>query len=429
MTGELSAAPSMNFAPGGQPGADILGSTTPRLWTPPIRELGPETSYGYDVAWFAEHVIGEPLDPWQEWAAVHIGELLPDGRPRFRRVLVIVARQQGKSHLARALTLYWLFIEKWPLILGLNATLGYAKEQWQMVCHTATDNEWLAKELPSNAIRSAAGEECLTTIDRCRYKIAAANRRAGRSLTIDRIIADELREQRGWAAWNASNNAMNARPNGQLIAITNQGDDESVVLNALRAPAIEYIETGSGDYRLGLFEWSAPAGSRPTDLDALAMSNPNLGRRTDAESLLGDAVRAEKAGGVELAGFKTEVMCVKVDTLNPAIDVESWNEAAGDIADLAAHRKQVALCLDVSLDGRHASLVAAATVEGVTHVDTVAAWSGPRCVTECGRELPGLVRKIKPRVIGWFPAGPAAGLARFFHGEAGGPAGPGEGAP
>jgi hypothetical protein len=389
---------------------DIQGSTTPRLWTPPLRQLDESTSYGFDVIWFAENVLKMPLDPWQQWLVIRLGELLADGRPRFRIALVLVARQQGKSHLARVLTLYWMFVERVGLVLGLNATLGYAKEQWKMVCQTAQTNRWLADELGPNPIRLQVGEECLTTRYGSRYKIAAANRRAGRSLTIDRIISDELREQSTWDAWNASYNAMNARPNGQVVAITNQGDDSSVVLDALRGPAIAYIETGEGDPRLGIFEWSAPPGADPTDLLALAQSCPDLGNRTDPIALLGAAQRAKAAGGMELASFRTEVMCQRVALLDPAVDPMLWEGQAGDVPDLAQHRNKVALCLDVSLDGSHATLIAAAELDGRVYADVVKAWSGFGCTKALREELPLLVAKVRPRVVGWFPMGPAAAL-------------------
>ena len=404
---------STSSGPGGHSGrAEHLGSPVPRLWTPPLRELTPETSYGYGVIEFADQVLAEPLDPWQQWAAIHLGELLPDGRPRFRIALILVARQQGKSHLARALTMYWMFIERWPLTLGLSSTLSYAKEQWQMVCNTATGNQWLNMELGHKPIRATIGEECLTTAAGARYKIAAANRRAGRSLTIDRIIADELREQHTWDAWDAARNAMNARRSAQLVAITNQGDDTSVVLDALRDPAIEYIETGVGDRRLGLFEWSCPPGSDPTDLSALAQSCPDLGGRTDPDALLGDAIRAVRAGGAELASFRTEVMCMRVALLDPAIDPDLWEAATNPTPlDLATVRDRVACCLDVSLDGCHASLVAAATVDGITHLDVVRDWSGPGCSAQVRRDLPDLIARIRPQTLGWFPTGPGAELA------------------
>ncbi|MGK4593915.1 hypothetical protein [Amycolatopsis sp. w19] len=48
-------------------------------------------SYGFDVIWFAGHVLKAPLDPWEQVAVIRLGELLPDNAtPRFRTVLIIV---------------------------------------------------------------------------------------------------------------------------------------------------------------------------------------------------------------------------------------------------------------------------------------------------------------------------------------------------
>src|SRR4029079_8631941 len=108
------------------------------------------TSYGFDVIWFAEHVLGTPLDPWECFAAVHLGELLPDGRPRFRKCLIIVARQAGKTLLCRVLTLYWRFVERWQMILSTSTNLAYAKESWSSVVSQAESIPDLAREVPKD---------------------------------------------------------------------------------------------------------------------------------------------------------------------------------------------------------------------------------------------------------------------------------------
>jgi hypothetical protein len=403
----MNSAPAASSAP-----VEILGSTTPRLWTPPLRDLTPETSYGFDLIDFARDVVGTPFDPWQEWLAVHVGELLPDGRPRFRVVLILVSRQNGKTLFAKVLIAYWMAVERVPLVLGTSTDRTYAKRTWAEVCDMFRDNTWLRQLLGPGAVRLTIGEETLTTLDRAEYTFAANNRRAGRSMTVHRWVCDELREHRDRDAWNSASNAMAAVPHGQIIAITNQGDDESIMLDSLRDPALEYIETGHGDPRLGLFEWSSPPGSDPTDVEALAMANPNLGRRTDVDALLGAARRAKAAGGLELSGFRTEAMCMRVALLDSAIDPDLW-EAAGtdEPLDLGQHRDRVALCLDVSLAGDHASLVAAAVVDGQVHVDVVDAWDGAGCTRDVRADLPALVAKVKPRVFGWFPTGPAAMVA------------------
>lgn len=392
----------------------MRGSTEPRLWTRPLRELTPETSYGFDVIDFGRDVLGEPLDPWQEWLVVHACELLPDGRPRFKTILVLVARQNGKTHVLKVLALFWLFVECQQLVLGTSSNRDYAKEAWQGAVTMASDSEPLANRIPKRGVRTANGSECLTTVDGCRYTIAAANRKGGRSLTVNRLVIDELREHRNFDAWDAATNAQNAVWDAQCFAITNQGDETAVVLDALRTPALEHIETGAGDPGLGLFEWSAPPGADPTDVHALAMANPNLGYRVDPDALVGKGLRAKNAGGKELAGFRTEVMCQRVHLLDPAIDPDRWELAGVEPADalqLAEHRDAVALCLDVAPDGSHASLVAAAVIDGLVHVEVVAAWQGLGCTKAVRTELPGIVRRVRPRAFGWFPAGPTAAVA------------------
>lgn len=402
-----AATHSTNYGTG-----ELLGSTTPRLWTPPLRELTPDTSWGFDFNDFCRDVLGEPNDHWQTWLSIHVGELLADGRPRFRTVLILVARQQGKTEWARKLVLFWLFILQVGMVLGTSTDRQYAKVSWQAVCDMAEANEWLAAELPTDPVRKTIGEEMLTTDHGSKYKFAASNKRAGRSLTIDRLLLDELREHSSFDTWNAAVNAMNAVWDAQTVAISNQGDVTAIVLDSLRLPALTYIETGAGDPRLGLFEWSSPAGSDPTDLTALAMACPDLGRRTDPDVLLAAAMKAKAAGGEELTGFKTEVMCMRVPLLDPAIDPDLW-EAAGmdEPLDLADYRDRVALCFDVSLDGSHATLAAAALIDGKVHVEIVASWEGFGCTQPLRREMPGVVRKIKPRKQGWFPQGPAAAIA------------------
>lgn len=389
----------------------LYGHTEPRLFTPPLRELTPDTSYGFDVVDFARDVLLEPLDPWEEWLVIHAGELLPNGKPRFRNVLVLVARQNGKTHLLKVLTLYWLFIEQWPLVLGTSTNLDYAKEAWDKAVEMAEETPLLAAMIPRYGIRKANGSVTLKTIDGCRYKIAPSNRTGGRSLSIDRLVQDELREHHDWQAWDAATKAMNARPYGQNFSLSNMGDDQSVVLDSLRDSCITFIESGVGDSRFGLFEWSAPAGAGLMDEQAWAAANPNLGYRIDYDAIAGDARRAAEKGGEEETGFRTEILCQRVKALDAAIDPALWEKAyvPGDLSSL---RGRVALALDISPDRLHATLAGAAAMpDGRVRVQIVAAWRGHDATQKLRDELPEWIRKVKPRSLGWMPNGPAAALA------------------
>lgn len=387
---------------------EVVGSKEPRIWTKPLRELTPVTSYGYDVIEFARDVLKRPLDPWQEWLVVHAGELLEDGiTPRFRQVLVLVARQNGKTFLLAILTLYWMYVERVKLILGTSTKLETAHDSWERAVDLARECDRLSRDIPKDGIRKANGQESLTIEGGSRYKIAASNSSAGRGLTVSRLIMDELRQHGDWTAYSASVPATAAVPDAQIWMITNQGDESATVLKSLRNQAIE-----GTDPRLGIFEWSAPDGCVPTDLQALIAANPSLGMgRLTIDSLMGDALRAEAEGGGSLAFFLTEHQCRYVPMLNPAIDSGSWANCL-DAATLDTARGRIALCLDVAMDMNHATLYAAGLMDdGRARVEPIAAWAGQGCTDQLRRELIGLVAKVKPAKLGWFPSGPAAALA------------------
>ena len=402
----------------------LFGSTAPRLITPPLVggppgpcgcgcALTPATSYGFGVIDFARDVLAMPLDPWQERAVIHGGELLPDGRPRFRTLLILVARQAGKTHLLTVLALFWMFVEKWPMTLGMSTMLEYARESWDQARVIAEDVDELAEQLPRNAVKEGNNDVRLLTRHGTRYKIAAANRRGGRSLRIDRLIIDELREHATWVAWNAATNAMNARPMGQAWCITNMGDDTSVVLNALRQAALDFLKTGEGDPRLGLLEWSGPEGCEVDDPAAIAAANPNVGRpgRQHWDDLLGPARRAKRAGGEEEAGFRAEVLCQRVPLLNPAIDPGDWKDCK-EVGTLDDARSRLAVCIDLSRDGTQAVLVAAAVLDDDrVRVEAAHEWTGPNAAVLLEREMAAWTERLRPRKFGWIPTGPAAAVA------------------
>lgn len=390
---------------------EVMGSVEPRLWTPPLRELTPETSFGFEVIDFANDVLQYPLDEWQEWLIIHGGELRRDGLPRFRKIIVLVARQNGKTQLLVVLALYWLFKLAVPLILGTSTKTNYAKESWQKAVSLAESADALAHLRDGKWTFTGAGaEECFTT-EGARYKIAAANANTGRSLTVHRLILDELRTHHHYQCWNAAVRAGNAVPDFQVWALSNAGDDRSVVLNDQRDIAVNFIETGEGSKNLGLFEWSAPPDADPLDVHALAQANPSLGRRILPEVLLEDARDAVQKGGEALTGFKTENMCIRVPMMDPAIDADAWKRCMvpGTLDDV---KSRVALCVDVAPDGLHATLVAAARLDDErVRVEVYRSWEGYKCVDQMRRAMPTILKRIKPKTLGWLPRGPAAVLA------------------
>ena len=132
----------------------VFGSTEPRIWTKPLRKLVARTSLGFEVIDYAETVLHITLRPWQKWLLVHALELKPDGSYRYRIVIVLVARQNGKTTLASVLADWWLHVdsqrhpERVPpvkfKIVGTAQNLDIAREPWNQVklwCDPEPDTE------------------------------------------------------------------------------------------------------------------------------------------------------------------------------------------------------------------------------------------------------------------------------------------------
>lgn len=390
----------------------LIGNKRPRLFTPPLRPLSSTTSRGYEVVEFAE-MIGAPLLPWQQWLVKHALELNPDGTYRFRTVLVLVARQNGKSSVKRLVSLWRLYMDGARTVLGTAQDVALAREQMNLTklhihgCHdlraewggerntNGDEMFWLQDEaLPPNAPREAFP----------RYVIRATTRQAGRGLSIDELNIDELREQRKWDAWAALSATTMARPRAQIWALSNAGDDESVVLNQLHDAALAAIDDpAKGDPSIGLFEWSAPDGCELDDPRAWQQANPGLGHTISEQAI-------RSALGIDPPEvFRTEVLCQRVAHLDAAIDMGAWKACADTQGSLRGQKDRIAACFDVAEDGGHATLAAAAVLaDGRVRVQIIKAW---RSADEARFHLAGVLDQLAPVQFAWYSNGPAAALA------------------
>jgi hypothetical protein len=366
--------------------------------------------------------------PWQKWLAVHAMEVDAAGFYRFRVVLVLVARQSGKSSIKRTISLWRLYVDGAQLVLGVAQDVSLAREQWQMCLDTIQESPDLAPDLEQvrrvngdewlkvSAELDARGvdvdereieyeddelDESLTVIGGGRYKIAASNRKAGRGLSVDELNIDELREQRSWAAWSALSKTTMARPDAQIWCMSNAGDDESVVLNQLRDAALS-----GRDPSIGLFEWSGEDNCELDDWNQIRQANPGLGY-TVSEAAIRTAITTDPPNV-----FRTEVLCQKVDQLDGAIDFAAWKALSDPHGTMDAHRNRLAACFDAAPDGQHFTLsVAARLADGRPRVEVVKDWTSSADVR---RELASEMAKIKPKAFGWFSTGPAAELASIL---------------
>ncbi len=355
----------------------MMGYTEPRIFTPPLRELTPETTLGYAACEYAGDVLGKTLYPWQEWALHHMLEITGDLRSewhfRFRTVLVMVSRQCGKTVLSEVLASFFLNFLCVDSIFGTSLSLDKAEEVWEAVVNDQDTIPELSSEI--ERVSRTNGNKRLILTGLRQYKVGAPTRRAGRGDSNDLVMLDEIREQRDWETWSAAVASTNAKPNGLVVCFSNAGDPDSIVLRQIREEAIGQIEgTDAADFggdvdaaSLGLFEWSAPEGAATDDMDALAQANPALGYGYLTER----ALMSNRQTFPEMK-FRSECMCQQVETILPQPFPDgAWNAGVDETSKIAPE-SEIIYGIDMSQDRRWTTIAACGMREdGNYHIEVI----------------------------------------------------------
>ncbi len=230
----------------------LRGATKPRLSAIPLKGK----SKLDDVKQLCQ-IIGMPLLPWQEYVLKDM--LTVDKKDMWIRKtnLLLIARQNGKTHLARMLILAHLL--KWDSrnVLIMSSNRSMALDTFRQVAYALESNDTLKGFVKQ--IRYANGTESIEMLDGRRLDVVAATRDGSRGRTADFLFIDELREI-SEEGFRAAIPTTRARPNAQTLLTSNAGDAFSVVLNGMRERALE-----NPPKSFGFYEYSAPQYCKITD--------------------------------------------------------------------------------------------------------------------------------------------------------------------
>ena len=387
----------------------MTGKTEPRLYTRELRPLTEKTSLGFACIDYAKRILKKELYPWQEWALIHaleiIGDLSADWHFRFRTVLFLISRQNGKTVLSEVFASFFLNVLMVENVFGTSLSLEKAEEVWEAVIRDQEKFPSLNADIVR--ISRTNGKKRIELTKGRMYKVGAPSRRAGRGDSNDLVMLDELREHRDWETWSAAAASTTAKPNGLILCFSNAGDPDSIVLRQLRNQANGQKTDFGGDVdtnTLGLFEWSAKEGAATDDIEALAQANPALGYGLLTERSL----MANRATFTE-AKFRSECMCQQVETiLPPPFPAGAW-ENGTDVTSFIPPESDVYFGIDLSQDRRWTSIGACGLREdGNWHIEVVARRVGTEWAIDWFRE-----RALKGRMKLAFQSrgAPVSGLA------------------
>ena len=361
----------------------LRGFETPRIYTPELRELTPETSDGFACIAFAEQILGVTLLPWQKWLLIHALELLPNNTYRFRTVVCLVARQNGKTMVMKVLALWHIFARRSKLVVGTAQELSLSERSWAECKEMIDGDEELKNEIGSSSNqRGQKYFKLKAEFGGGEYVVKAANRKA-RGTSADLVLLDELREHTNWEAWSAVSKTIRARASAQCWALSNAGDLSSVVLRHLRAlahrdlgwpdgeldmdaielPDMSEFEAEFDDYdmedmeefdqgnTIGLFEFSAAPDANPRDPMAWAQSNPSLNWTEYVPDVITTRVIRADLEGEPPGVFDTECLCRWVRVLGHGpFEKGAWDDTAAAEGARFEPNTERWICIDTSID-------------------------------------------------------------------------------
>lgn len=271
---------------------DAFGITEPRIWTQPLRELTPKTSRGFEVIDFARAWLKVKLLPWQEWLLIHLLELNEDGTLRFRKALIIVGRQNGKTLIGAVLAAFWLYVDagRWPhhlrefdfIVVGAAQKLDIAMKPWKQVRRWGAPDDVKVGIAPDRVPmlqkftyppRTTNGETELRTHGGAIYMPRTFDGARGHSAA--RLMLDELRQQYDYEGWSSIEKSATAMYDSLLVCFSNAGTAKSKVLKGVRIAA--HADVDNPDAEWFVAEWSAHPEATLDDPAAFRQANPSAG--------------------------------------------------------------------------------------------------------------------------------------------------------
>ena len=331
--------------------------------------------------------INQTLLPWQEYVLTQL--LAVDKNAKFKKKtsLLLVARQSGKTHLARIRILAGLFVFGEKNIVAMSSNRGMALDTFRKVVEVIEDNPSLMAQVKQ--IRVANGQESVELLSGARYEIVAATRDGSRGKTADLLYIDELREI-DEESWTAAKPITRARPDSQIFMTSNAGDAYSSVLNDLRSRALSYPPPS-----MGYWEYSADDFAKITDKDAWYQANPALGY------LIDEATIEEAIATSSVEASRTETLCQWVSALKSPWPYRAFEDLG--FAELKLEPGRLTIFgMDISVNKKMASLVAGQIMDdGKVGVGVIAQFESQVAIDELKMaiEVNEWAKQYKPRMI------------------------------
>ncbi len=323
----------------------LRGATEPRVHSPLLKGK----SRAGEVLEMIERLRMDELMPYQKFVLNQMLMVNKKNQYRIKTALLLISRQNGKSHLGRVRIIWGMFYggEKKLIIMSANRATSLMLFR---------EIAWIIESTPelkamTKAIRYANGGERIELLNGATLDVISDNSSSPRGRTADFLWIDEIREI-SEDGYKAAVPVTRARANAQTFLTSNAGDHFSSVLNGLVERAKDYPpET------FGYYEYSAPQYCK-IDItsdwfwrNAVAPSNPALNYIITKESI------EEAIATNPIEQTRTETLCQWIDSLQSPWPHGVLEETSDNTLEMAVGAYTV-FAFDVSPSRRNGSLVA-----------------------------------------------------------------------
>jgi phage terminase large subunit-like protein len=323
----------------------LRGATEPRVHSPLLKGK----SRYKEILDMVNRLKMDKLMPYQEFVLKDMMAVNAKGSYRRKTSLLLISRQNGKSHLGRVRVIWGMFYggEKKVIIMSANRATSLMLFR---------EIAWIIESTPelkamTKAIRYANGGERIELLNGSTLDVISDNSSSPRGRTADFLWIDEIREI-SEDGYKAAVPVTRARANAQTFLTSNAGDHFSSVLNGLVERAKDYPpET------FGYYEYSAPQYCKidiTSDYfwkEAVAPSNPALGWIITRESI------EEAIATNPIEQTRTETLCQWIDSLQSPWPHGVLEETSDNTLEMSVGAYTV-FAFDVSPSRRNGSLVA-----------------------------------------------------------------------
>lgn len=268
---------------------------------------------------FCHHVEGKTslitLEPWQKYfLACVFGIVDENGKRQFREVVLVMGRKQGKSLLAAAIQIKFVFTENEAGMQIYN--LAPKLEQAHIIFNVAYNMIDAVKSLAKRMKKRRA--DMYFPFNKCTMKPIAFNSKKSDGFNPNMVTYDEFAAwegDRGLAMYNVMMSAQGARDEPLNIACSTANYIDDGLYDELMARSTSVLLGTSEETRLLPFIYMIDDEKKWDQMEELKKAMPNLGVSVSYE-FIEEEIRKAKSSHDYLLEFKTKYCNLKQNAIS-----------------------------------------------------------------------------------------------------------------